>query len=115
MLTGLDAPKGIDGISFLPTLLGKPQKQHEYLYWDYGHTRGKYMQAVRMGDWKGVRVGVNAPLELYDLKRDRSETKNAAAEYPQVAARIEELMKSARIESEDYPLSEVKSKRRQAL
>jgi arylsulfatase A-like enzyme len=70
------------------------------------------MQALRMGDWKGVRVGKNAPLELYHLKRDPSETKNVAAEYPRVVARIEELMKSARTESEDYPIGDMKSKRR---
>jgi arylsulfatase A-like enzyme len=65
-----------------------------------------------MGDWKGVRVGKNSPLELYHLKRDPSETKNVAAENPQVVARIEELMKSAVDESEDYPIGDVKSKRR---
>ena len=70
------------------------------------------MQALRMGDWKGVRVGKNAPLELYHLRRDPSETKNVAAEYPQVVARIEQLMKSAQIESEDYPIGDKKSNRR---
>ncbi|MHC4346156.1 MAG: sulfatase/phosphatase domain-containing protein, partial [Planctomycetota bacterium] len=111
-MAGLPAPKGIDGISFLPTLLGRPQAEHDYLYWDYGHVRKTYMQALRMGDWKGVRVGKNSPLELYDLKRDPSETKNVAAENPQVVARIEELMKTAVDESEDYPIGDVKSKRR---
>jgi arylsulfatase A-like enzyme len=111
-MAGLPAPKGIDGISFLPTLLGRPQSEHGYLYWDYGHVRKKYMQALRMGDWKGVRVGKNAPLELYHLKRDPSETTNVAAEYPQVVARIEELMKSAVDESEDYPIGDMKSNRR---
>jgi arylsulfatase A-like enzyme len=111
-LAGLPVPKGIDGISFLPTLLGRPQTRHDYLYWDYGHVRKTYMEALRMGDWKGVRVGKNAPLELYHLKRDPSETRNVAAEHPQVVARIEQLMKSARIESEYYPIGDMKSKRR---
>ncbi|MHC4648925.1 MAG: arylsulfatase, partial [Planctomycetota bacterium] len=92
--------------------LGRPQAEHDYLYWDYGHVRKTYMQALRMGDWKGVRVGKNSPLELYHLKRDQSETKNVAAENPQVVARIEELMKSAVDESEDYPIGDVNAKRR---
>jgi arylsulfatase A-like enzyme len=65
-----------------------------------------------MGDWKGVRVGKNAALELYHLKRDPGETTNVAAEHPQVVARIEELMKSAVDESEDYPIGDVNAKRR---
>ncbi|MHC4636409.1 MAG: sulfatase-like hydrolase/transferase [Planctomycetota bacterium] len=103
-LAGLDAPKGIDGISFLPTLLGKPQKQHEYLYWDYGHVRGNFMQAVRTSDWKGVRLNVNGPLELYDLKKDPGETKNVASENPKIVAQIEEIIKEAYVESPEYPI-----------
>jgi len=103
-LAGLPAPKGIDGISFLPTLLGRPQTKHDYLYWDYGHVRKMYMQAVRMGDWKGVRNGVGAAIELYNLKDDPSETKNAASKHPQVVSQIEEIMRTARTDSEDYPI-----------
>ena len=44
-----EVPKDIDGISILPTLLGKGvQKQHEYMYWQYG------VRAVRSGKWKGI-------------------------------------------------------------
>ena len=47
-----EAPKNIDGISVLPTLLGKgKQKQHEYMYWQYG------VRAARSGKWKGNREG----------------------------------------------------------
>jgi len=111
-LAGLPSPAGIDGISFLPALLGKPQAEHEYLYWDYGHVRKQYMQAVRMGDWKGVRVGAKAPLELYNLKDDVGETKNIASKHPDIVARIEQIIKTAVVESEDYPIGYAKSKRR---
>jgi len=110
-LAGLPAPKGIDGISFLPTLLGQPQTKHDYLYWDYGHVRKRYMQAVRMDYWKGVRVGEKTPLELYHLERDPSESKNVALEYPQIVARIEQIMKATRIDSEDYPIGKMDSSR----
>ncbi len=53
-LLGLPVPEGIDGLSFLPSLLGAPQPEHEYLYFDYGHARNTYKQAVRSGKWKAV-------------------------------------------------------------
>lgn len=94
-------PTSIDGISFLPALLGKPQKPHEYLYWEF-HERG-YSQAVRMGDWKGVRPKTNAPLELYDLKTDIGEKNNLAAAHPAEVKRIEAIMKQAHVENSEWP------------
>ncbi|MCJ7730381.1 MAG: arylsulfatase, partial [Sedimentisphaerales bacterium] len=57
-LVGIETPPNFDGISMLPTLLGqtRKQKKHEFLYWEF-HEQGK-KQAVRMGDWKGVRLNV---------------------------------------------------------
>ena len=85
-------------------LLGKPQKGHDYLYWDYGHVRKTYKQAVRMGDWKGVRNGAKSPVELYSLASDLSETKNVASKHPQIVSQIEDIMKTAPSDSEDYPI-----------
>ncbi len=103
-LAGVDCPSGLDGISIVPTLLGNAQKQHEYLYWEF-HERG-FDQAVRMGDWKGVRHGRKGPLELYDLRVDVSERKDVAAQHPDVAARIVEIMQTARTESQEFPVRE---------
>src|SRR5882672_6665891 len=67
----------IDGISFLPTLLGRTQtNRHEFLYWEF-HERG-FQQAVRMGDWKALRPQAGEPLELYNLKSDIGEKQNVA-------------------------------------
>lgn len=107
-LVGLPVPEGIDGISFLPSLLGIPQQEHEYLYWDYGHSRETYKQAVRSGKWKAARVGALAPIELYDLEKDAGETRNVALEHPEMVARMEQLMESAVEKSPDYyPLREL--------
>jgi len=103
-LAGAPAPKGIDGISFLPGLLGQSQPNHEYLYWEF-HERG-FSQAVRMGDWKGVRLGPRQPVELYDLKTDVSETNNVAAAHPDVVKKITDIMHSARTDSKDFPVTE---------
>jgi arylsulfatase A-like enzyme len=107
-LAGLTPPRGIDGISILPALTGRSQPQHEYFYWDYGHVRETYKQAVRVGEWKGVRIGARSPLELYHLGEDPGETRNVAAQALEVAARLEKVMAAARTESPDYPIRELK-------
>ena len=103
-LAGAKPLADVDGISLLPTLLGSggPQKPHDYLYWEY-HSAGG-MQAVRTGDWKGVRLNVgkdrNGPVGLYDLKADPGEKANVAADHPEVAARVAKIMAEARTESD---------------
>ncbi len=106
-LAGVTPPEGIDGVSMLPTLLGRPdrQKGHPYLYWEF-HEQGK-KQAVRMGRWKGVRLNVakdpNGPIELYDLETDLGEERNVADTHSEVVKRMAELMASARTPSEHWP------------
>lgn len=102
-LTGGRTPKDIDGISFLPTLLGQTQtNQHAFLYWEF-HERG-FQQAARMGDWKAIRPQVDEPLELFNLKLDIAEKNNVAAKNPEVIAKFEEYFKTARSESPDWPI-----------
>lgn len=105
-LAGLPAPKGIDGISMVPALLGQPQyAQHEYLYWDYAHVRGTFSQAVRAGDWKGVKNGPDAPIELYNLADDLSETTDVATKHPDTVARLMKYIDEAFVPSPDYPIA----------
>jgi len=104
-LAHLPRPKRTDGISFLPTLLGREQETHEHLYWDYGHVRKVFRQAVRAGNWKGVRNGVGAPLELYDLARDLAEVHDVAEEHPDVVDRLEGILREARIPTAEYPVA----------
>jgi arylsulfatase A-like enzyme len=102
-LADTKVPEPIDGISMLPTLLGQPQtNHHDFLYWEF-HERG-FQQAMRMGDWKAVRLKLGAPLELYNLKTDIGETNNVAARNPEVVAKIEAYLKTARMESEQWPV-----------
>jgi arylsulfatase A-like enzyme len=102
-ISGVKPPQNIDGISFLPTLLGRKQtNQHEFLYWEF-HEKGS-KQAVRMGDWKGVRLAPDKPLELYNLKSDVSEAVDVAESQPAVVAKIENYLKTARTESERWPI-----------
>jgi len=104
-LAGAQPPPNLDGLSMAPALLGQPQKQqHDYLYWDYGHTRGKFLQAVRWGKWKGVRNGVGARVELYDLATDLGETRDVAAEHLELVVRVKQIMTSAHRDDPKYPI-----------
>ncbi|MCX7046908.1 MAG: arylsulfatase [Candidatus Sumerlaeota bacterium] len=107
-LAGIEAPKNIDGVSLLPTLLGQTekQKQHDYLYWELGK-----QQAARKGDWKAYRPAPNLPLELYNLKTDIGEKKDLAAQKPDVAGEMERLIESAHVESEVFPLLKAPAKK----
>lgn len=96
-LASVEAPANTDGVSFLPTLLGKSgQKQHEFLYWEY-HSAGG-IQAVRFGNWKAVRNDVrkpNAVIELYNLDADPGEKENVAARHPDLVEKAAGYMKTS--------------------
>jgi arylsulfatase A-like enzyme len=105
-ISGSEVPE-TDGISFLPELIGKKQKKHEYLYWEFHEQGGRI--GVRMGDWKALRYNVNktpqGAVELYDLKNDPGETKDVASLHPDIVKRMEEIMKEAHSPSEVFPFS----------
>ena len=108
-LGGANMPSATDSISFVPTLLGKPadQEQHPYLYWEF--YEGGSSQAVRLGQWKGVRKPMlSGPVELYDVTRDPSEKYNVARNNPEVVDRIEAIMAEAHVE---HPTWEIRPAR----
>lgn len=110
---GTKMPTPIDGISMLPTLLGQPQKGHECLYWEF-QTKDGWAQAVRVGDWKAIRFGLKEPLELYDLKNDIAESNNVAAQHPDIVARVEKYLETARVESSLWPSRDRKKARKES-
>jgi arylsulfatase A len=101
-LAGAPAAKGLDGVSIAPALRGQKQPPRDFFYWEF-HERG-FQQAVRMGKWKAVRLAKAQPLELYDLATDRAEKTNVAAAHPDVIARIEAYLKTARTDSPNWPV-----------
>jgi len=108
-ITGIDMPENTDGISFAPALFGKEdQKEHEYLYWEFPAYGGQ--QAVRMGDWKGIRQNMfknNMKVELYNLKEDWAEKHNVAEKYPEIVKRIEAFMRDARTPSDLFKFKQL--------
>lgn len=100
-LGGADSPGAIDGLSFASTLEGKEQTEHEYLYWEFPSYKGQ--QAVRMGDFKGIRRNMmegNLEIELYNLSIDPSETDNIAASNPEIVSKIAAIMSEAHKDAE---------------
>ena len=91
-----------DGISLVSFLKGGPAPKRDHFYWELHE--GASLQAVRFGVWKAVRNGPESPIELYDLKTDAAESRNLAAGKPDLVAKAEALMKSARTEHPDWPL-----------
>lgn len=98
-------PPQTDGVSLVPTLLGKgKQARHEFLFWDFGGYGGQ--QAVRLGDWKGLRRNLhlgNTKLELYNLKTDIGEQHDVAAQHPDLVKRIEQVMATQHQPSALFP------------
>jgi arylsulfatase A len=112
-LAGVKPPEGIDGVSLVPTLLGRgEQRTHEFLYWEFPAYGGQ--QAVRAGDWKAVRQNLAKGVirtELYDLAKDPSESADVSAENPDVLRRLEAVMREQHTPSADFPLPAVDRKR----
>lgn len=107
-VAGVRRPDRIDGISIVAALEGgRMETPRPYLYWDYGHCRPRYGQAVRLGDWKAIRPDVGSPIELYDLGQDPGETRNVAAARPVIVERIARIMETAATPSERYPIGKV--------
>lgn len=109
-LAGVTPPTNLDGINVLPALRGEPLRREGYLYWE--HLEGRFAQAVRIGDLKAVREESDAAIEVYNLRADPGETKDLAATEPAFLARATELFRTARTESEHWPVVRATKKRR---
>jgi len=105
-IAGIKNPDTIDGISFLNTLKGnKNQKKHDYLYWEFHKEGGK--QAVRYGNWKGIRLNLlkdkKEPIALYDLSSDPQEKQDVSSKHPEIIKKITLFMNGAHVESTVFP------------
>ena len=103
-IAGITPPTKIDGISILPTLLGKKakQKKHKYLYWEL-----RNQQAIRMGDWKAIRFlkkDMKDEFHVYNLKEDIGEKHDLVDKNPEITAVLKELMDKVHVDSDIFPL-----------
>jgi arylsulfatase len=104
---GVKVPGHVDGISFLPGLTGGQQPTHEFLYWEFPGYGGQ--QAVRMGRWKALRRGLHkdpqTPFRLFDLSVDPGESRDVAANHPQVIEKVRTICESEHANSELFPFA----------
>lgn len=107
-LCGATEPAGLDSLSLVPVLLGKAseQRKHDFLYWEYlGGSSSSSQAALMDGRWKAIRTGAAAaPLELYDLQTDIGEAKNVASGHPEIVAKLDAYLKTAREDTPEWPL-----------
>jgi arylsulfatase A-like enzyme len=72
----------MEGKSLLPAFDNRPIER-DALYWEHEGNA-----AIRVGEWKLVRLGRRGAWELYDLKEDRTELHDLAASEPKRAAQL---------------------------
>ena len=109
-VAGIELPKQTNGISILPVLTGENQAQHKSLNWEFqldGWGRkmpdGGFRQSARIGNWKGVRYGIDSEIELFDLKKDKSETNNIAADHPEIVKEMNRIFEEERSKTPGFP------------
>jgi arylsulfatase A-like enzyme len=116
-LAGTTPQEATDGLSYLPTLMGKRDQQvrHEWLYWEFlfmpnmkkkPDAKPTGRQAILnpgLG-FKAVRFGRHSPVELYRFEEDTSEINDMAGRYPDIAEQMTKYLNACRSESELWPI-----------
>ncbi|MCA9080917.1 MAG: sulfatase [Planctomycetaceae bacterium] len=97
-IAGLSPTPGVpaDGETLLPLLQGTGRPHRDALFWHYPnfafHGANRLGSAIRLGDHKLIRFFDDDSVELYDLKRDISETANLADTKPELAATMRQRL-----------------------
>ena len=94
-----------DGMSLVSFLKGGPAPKRDYFYWElHANQPLTAMQAIRFGDWKAVKNGPNAAVELYNLREDSGEKTNGAAGHPDLVEKAGNLMRQAHVDDPNWPM-----------
>jgi arylsulfatase A-like enzyme len=91
-----------DGLSLVSFLQGGPAPKRDYFYWELHE--GQSLQAARWGDWKAVRNGPAAKIEVYDLKNDFAEQHDLAATRPELVEKALAIFKDAHLADPNWPM-----------
>ena len=100
-----------DGYNLTPSLFGNSNGSRPFLYREFSGYGGQ--QAVWLGKWKGIRQkmlrkGQNhdpLKIELYDLTKDESESKDLSSVHPEIVLKIKDVMKKEHAKSLNFPIS----------
>jgi arylsulfatase len=104
---GIDKPAGLDGESLWPALRdGKTHARKKPMVWVFPEYQGQV--AVQIGNLKAVRTGLKTKKpgawEVYDLAKDRGETKDIAAENGAFIREVENVLRREVDENKVFPL-----------
>ena len=102
---GVQDGRETDGTSLLPELFTPNSQNREgrFLYWEQYPKKG-IQQAVRWGDWKLIRPGDDAPVELYNLRADIGETTNLSEKHPDIVDKLQAFLQQAHVPSDWWPV-----------
>ena len=103
-LAGAKVPAGLktDGLSLVSFLQGGPAPKRDYFYWELHE--GQSLQATRWGEWKAVRNGPQAVVEIYDLKNDPAEQHDLAATRTELVEKAVAIFQDAHIDDPNWPM-----------
>ncbi len=103
-ISGTPAPTGLktDGLSLASFLRGGSAPKRDHFYWELHEAQS--LQAARWGDWKAVRNGPAAKVEIYDLRTDAAEKVDLAAQRPELVAKALAIFKEAHVDHPDWPM-----------
>jgi len=99
-------PAQTNGVSFAPVLFGEKPESRDYLIWEfhkYGMEESNFRQAIRKGNMKGVRYGVHANMELYNLEEDLSENNDIADKNPDLIRKMEHIVEKEHKTNVHFP------------
>jgi len=106
-------PAKSNGVSFFPLIKGKTPEKREFLNWEFqknGFNPENFRQAVRIGNMKAVRYGIDSPTEIYDLNTDISETHDISNQYPDLVKKVNCIFREQRSKNLHYPYGGYKNK-----
>ena len=85
-IIGADSPQGKDGLSFLPTLLGREEEQQIHPFIVYASWLGPAL--VTADNWKIRYIDSEDSFQLYNLNQDYREENDIAATHPEIVGRL---------------------------
>ena len=87
-------PPGKDSISYLPTLLGKPQLQkHDYVIVNNGFRIMGRTALIAKEGWKLVEINRKKDVfQLYNIAEDNEERHNLQEQHPEIANQLKKIL-----------------------
>lgn len=93
----------VDGKNLLPLLKKRKKLNNRALFWHYPnfafHRDNRLGSAIREGDYKLLHFYDNDSIELYNLRKDISETNDLSRDLPQLALKLKNKLESLLKES----------------